>query len=211
MILDIIRGAESNDSIRNAQDWAVDFVRERAIQLGKNGWLEDPWGCSEQRERHLMDAVANSTLPDSDADAGARAPPTERIQFGNVFAVDQAGGAVRIAPPHTLGRPRAVGQYMDTSGGQARSVLRTDIANPRLITARHSLARDEQLDTTLQQHNPRRIPDRARARDRLRVRRRHKTAEGGPGEAPCGVGWKRKWSVVMIWPRMGTQDSNWRR
>ena len=51
MILDIIRGAESNDSIRNAQDWAVDFVRERAIQLGKSGWLEDPWGCLEQRER----------------------------------------------------------------------------------------------------------------------------------------------------------------
>jgi hypothetical protein len=33
-----------------------------------------------------MDAVANSTLLDSDADAGARAPPTERIQFGNIFA-----------------------------------------------------------------------------------------------------------------------------
>ena len=50
-ILDMIRSAESNDSIRNAQDWAVHFVQERGIQLGKDGWLEDPWGCSEQRER----------------------------------------------------------------------------------------------------------------------------------------------------------------
>ena len=51
MILDMIRGAESNDSIRNAQDWAVGFVRERAIQLGKDGWIADPWGCLERRER----------------------------------------------------------------------------------------------------------------------------------------------------------------
>jgi hypothetical protein len=50
-ILDMIKRAESNDAIRNAQDWAVDFVRERAIQLGKDGWIADPWGCSEQRER----------------------------------------------------------------------------------------------------------------------------------------------------------------
>ena len=50
-ILDMIRGAESNDAIRNAQDWAVHFVRERAIQLGKDGWIADPWGCLEQRER----------------------------------------------------------------------------------------------------------------------------------------------------------------
>ena len=50
-ILDMIRRAESNDSIQNAQNWAVDFVRERAIQLGKDGWIADPWGCSEQRER----------------------------------------------------------------------------------------------------------------------------------------------------------------
>jgi len=50
-ILDMIRDAESNDSIRIAQDWAVDFVRERARELGKQGWFMDPWGCLEQRER----------------------------------------------------------------------------------------------------------------------------------------------------------------
>jgi hypothetical protein len=50
-ILDMIRDPENNDSIKNAQNWAVDFVRERARELGKNGWVVDPWGCSEQRER----------------------------------------------------------------------------------------------------------------------------------------------------------------
>jgi len=50
-ILDMIRRAESNNSIKNAQNWAVRYVQERAIQLGKNGWLEDPWGCLEQRQR----------------------------------------------------------------------------------------------------------------------------------------------------------------
>ena len=50
-ILKMIRSAESNDAIRNAQDWAVDFVRERAIQLGKDEWIVDPWGCLERRER----------------------------------------------------------------------------------------------------------------------------------------------------------------
>ena len=50
-ILDMIRVAESSDSIRSAQDWAVRYVQERANQLGKNGWLMDPWGCLERRER----------------------------------------------------------------------------------------------------------------------------------------------------------------
>jgi hypothetical protein len=49
-ILDMIRDPESNDSIQRAQDLAVDFVRERARELGKHGWLVDPWGRLEQRE-----------------------------------------------------------------------------------------------------------------------------------------------------------------
>jgi hypothetical protein len=52
-ILNMIRGAESNNSIQNAQKWAVHYVRERAIQLGKNAWLEDPWGQRERRERRM--------------------------------------------------------------------------------------------------------------------------------------------------------------
>ena len=50
-ILEMIRVAENNDSIKIAQDWALHYVQERAIQLGRNGWIVDPWGCSEQRER----------------------------------------------------------------------------------------------------------------------------------------------------------------
>jgi len=50
-ILDVIRDAESNDSIRNAQGWAVSFVQEMARELGKREWFEEPWGCLEQRER----------------------------------------------------------------------------------------------------------------------------------------------------------------
>ena len=51
MILDIIVAAESNESIRTAEGWAVDMVLERAKQLGKPAWIADPWGCLERRER----------------------------------------------------------------------------------------------------------------------------------------------------------------
>lgn len=53
--------------------------------------------------------------------------------------------------------------------------------------ARRSLARDERLDTSPQQHNPRRGPDRV-TKGQTQCER-HKTAEG---DAPCRVGWKRK-------------------
>lgn len=53
--------------------------------------------------------------------------------------------------------------------------------------ARRSPARHAQLDTSLQQHNPRRGPDRATKGQRQGER--HKTAEG---DVPCGVEWKRK-------------------
>lgn len=44
MILDMIRDPESNESIQTAQNWAVHFVRERARELGMNGWFTNPWG-----------------------------------------------------------------------------------------------------------------------------------------------------------------------
>ncbi len=50
-ILKMISEAKTNDDLRNAEDWAVRFVREKAEELGKNEWLVDPWGCLEQRER----------------------------------------------------------------------------------------------------------------------------------------------------------------
>jgi len=43
-ILDMIGDAESDDSVRKAQDWAVALVRERAKVLGRRGWFVDPWG-----------------------------------------------------------------------------------------------------------------------------------------------------------------------
>ena len=54
VILDMIRRVESNDSIQNARNWAVRYVQERAVQLGKNAWLEDPWGCLEHRQRREL-------------------------------------------------------------------------------------------------------------------------------------------------------------
>lgn len=50
-ILEMIRDAESDESVQKARDLAVDFVRERAMELGKHGWFVEPWGCLEQRER----------------------------------------------------------------------------------------------------------------------------------------------------------------
>ena len=51
IILDMIRNAEGNEAIENAQNWAVHFVQEKARELGRHGWTVDPWGCLEQRER----------------------------------------------------------------------------------------------------------------------------------------------------------------
>ena len=52
-ILDMIRRAESDDSIRNAQNCALRFVHERAIELGKDRWIMDLWGERERRERRM--------------------------------------------------------------------------------------------------------------------------------------------------------------
>lgn len=30
-----------------AQSFAVDLVKERALELGKHEWIEDPWGRSD--------------------------------------------------------------------------------------------------------------------------------------------------------------------
>ena len=44
IILDVIRDAGSHDVIQNAQNWAVHLVNERARELGRRGWIMDPWG-----------------------------------------------------------------------------------------------------------------------------------------------------------------------
>lgn len=54
MVLGWIKDAESDDCIRTARDLALNLVRQRAKELGKDAWLADP-GCRlEQRERRTQ-------------------------------------------------------------------------------------------------------------------------------------------------------------
>ena len=46
MILSFIRDSAGGDIITTAQRIAVDLVKERALEIGKQEWLEDPWGRS---------------------------------------------------------------------------------------------------------------------------------------------------------------------
>jgi len=46
MILSFIRDSAGSDAIATAQGFAVDLVKERALEIGKQEWLEDPWGRS---------------------------------------------------------------------------------------------------------------------------------------------------------------------
>jgi hypothetical protein len=42
MVLDMTKGPQGDNFISTAQNFAVDFVKERALELGKQEWLEDP-------------------------------------------------------------------------------------------------------------------------------------------------------------------------
>jgi hypothetical protein len=44
MVLDWIRTAESVNIIPVAQTWAIGLVQERAKELERDQWLDDPWG-----------------------------------------------------------------------------------------------------------------------------------------------------------------------
>ena len=50
----MIRDAESIGSIRIAQNWALRFVHERAIELGKDWWVMDLWGERVRCERRML-------------------------------------------------------------------------------------------------------------------------------------------------------------
>ena len=43
-VLSWIRNSQADDPLSAAQTFAVDFVKERALELGKQEWLADPWG-----------------------------------------------------------------------------------------------------------------------------------------------------------------------
>ena len=46
MVLDWINDSQGGDFISIAQNFAVDLVKERALELERQEWLEDPWGRS---------------------------------------------------------------------------------------------------------------------------------------------------------------------
>jgi len=54
LILSWVKDPKSSDDISKAQNVAVDLVKERALELGRLEWLEDPWGLSPetQARRH---------------------------------------------------------------------------------------------------------------------------------------------------------------
>ena len=48
MVMNWIKNSPDN-FISTAQNFAVDLVKERALELGRQEWLEDPWGRSGRR------------------------------------------------------------------------------------------------------------------------------------------------------------------
>ena len=51
VILSWIKNTEGGDVISTAKSFAVDLVKERALELGKQEWLRDPWGRAERQAR----------------------------------------------------------------------------------------------------------------------------------------------------------------
>ena len=48
MCLDWVKGSQDNNNniLSTVQNFAVDAVKERALELGKEEWLNDAWGHS---------------------------------------------------------------------------------------------------------------------------------------------------------------------
>jgi hypothetical protein len=51
MVVDLIKYSRDTEFLLTAQNFAVDLVRKRALELGKQEWLEDPWGRSDKQAR----------------------------------------------------------------------------------------------------------------------------------------------------------------
>lgn len=52
LVLSWIKGSQSNGILLTAKKYAVDAVRERALELGRQEWQEDPWGHSGRGNRN---------------------------------------------------------------------------------------------------------------------------------------------------------------
>jgi len=50
MVLSWVKNSQSDDVILIAQNIAVDLVKERALELERQEWLEDPWGRSPEKQ-----------------------------------------------------------------------------------------------------------------------------------------------------------------
>jgi len=48
MVMNWIKDSQGN-ILLTARNFAVDLVKERALQLGRQEWLDDPWGRSGRR------------------------------------------------------------------------------------------------------------------------------------------------------------------
>jgi len=48
MVMNWINNSQGANFILTAQNFAVELVKERALELGKQEWLEDPWGRSRR-------------------------------------------------------------------------------------------------------------------------------------------------------------------
>ena len=50
MVLGWIKDWQGDDFLPTIQKWALDAVKERALELGRPEWLEDPWGLSAEKQ-----------------------------------------------------------------------------------------------------------------------------------------------------------------
>ena len=59
MVMNWIKNSQGNGIVLTAQNFAVDLVKERALELRKQEWLVDPWGRSNKQA--LRDQRAESS------------------------------------------------------------------------------------------------------------------------------------------------------
>jgi hypothetical protein len=49
-VLSWVKEPQPSNVILTAQNIAVEMVKERALELGRQEWLEDPWGRSPEKQ-----------------------------------------------------------------------------------------------------------------------------------------------------------------
>ena len=50
MVLDWIKDWQASDFLPTVQEWALGAVKKRAFELGRQEWLENPWGRSAETQ-----------------------------------------------------------------------------------------------------------------------------------------------------------------